>query len=124
VKGGASVEENACLANDREKSAYLDLPVENRDRIGGICTAAVGTCRSLMSVTEEGETMRQHTTLNLDLDLLREAQRELGTREKTETIHRALQEAINLRRRQRLAERTLPGLTPESLEQIRRNRPA
>lgn len=66
--------------------------------------------------------MRKHTTLNLDLDLLREAQQEMGTSEKTETIHRALEEAINLRRRQRLAERPLPGLTPESLEQIRRNR--
>jgi len=68
--------------------------------------------------------MRKHTTLNLDLDLLREAQQELGTTEKTETIHLALQEAINLRRRQRLAERALPGLTPESLDQIRRNRMA
>jgi Arc/MetJ family transcription regulator len=60
----------------------------------------------------------------LDLDLLREAQRELGTTETTETIHRALEEAINLRRRQRLTARILPGLTPEALEQIRRNRTA
>ena len=66
--------------------------------------------------------MRKHTTLNLDEDLLREAQEELGTTEKTATIHRALQEAINLRRRQRLAERVLPGLTPEHLEEMRRNR--
>jgi Arc/MetJ family transcription regulator len=68
--------------------------------------------------------MRKHTTLNLDVDLLREAQQELGTREKTETIHLALEEAINLRRRQRLAARSLPGLTPERLEEVRRNRTA
>lgn len=73
-------------------------------------------------MAEERATMRKHTTLNLDMDLLQEAQEELGTREKTETIHRALEEAINLRRRQRLADRTLPGLTPERLEEMRRNR--
>ena len=39
--------------------------------------------------------MRKHTTLNLDLVLLREAQQELGTTEKTETIHRALEELRN-----------------------------
>lgn len=68
--------------------------------------------------------MPKYTTLNVDLDLLREAQQELGTTEKTETIHRALEEAINLRRRQRLAERPLPGLTLESLAQICHNRTA
>jgi Arc/MetJ family transcription regulator len=66
--------------------------------------------------------MRKHTTLNLDVDLLCQAQEELGTTEKTETIHRALREAIDLRRRQRLAERALPGLTPEYLDEMRRNR--
>lgn len=68
--------------------------------------------------------MWKRTALDLDLDLVREAQQELGTTETTETIHRALEEVINLRRRQRLADRALPGLTPESLEQIRRNRTA
>ena len=64
--------------------------------------------------------MRKHTTFNLDL--LHEAQRELGTKEKTETIHRALEEVINRRRRQRLAERALPDLTHERLEESRRSR--
>ncbi|HZU11714.1 MAG TPA: type II toxin-antitoxin system VapB family antitoxin [Chloroflexota bacterium] len=65
--------------------------------------------------------MRRHTTLNINVDLLDLAQRELGTKEKTETIHRALEEAINLRRRQRLAERPLPDLTPARLHEIRRD---
>jgi Arc/MetJ family transcription regulator len=60
-------------------------------------------------------------TLKLDTHLLAEAQHELGTTDDDETLHRALEEAINLRRRQRLAEVVLPGLTPESLEDIRRN---
>lgn len=66
--------------------------------------------------------MRKHTTLDLDEDLLRTAQEEMGTARKTETIHQALEESINRRRRQRLADRTLPGLTPERVDGIRRTR--
>jgi Arc/MetJ family transcription regulator len=65
---------------------------------------------------------RKHTTLNLDMDLLKDAQDVLGTSRATDTIHEALAEVVNRRRRQRLAERELPGLTPESLEEMRRNR--
>ena len=65
--------------------------------------------------------MRKHTTLNLDMDLLMDAQRELGTSTATETIHRALLEAINLRRRQRLMNADLSSLTAEKLEQMRQN---
>lgn len=63
--------------------------------------------------------MGKSAALNLATDLLWGAQEELGTAHVTETIHRALQEAIDLRRRRRLAERALPGLTPESVEETR-----
>ncbi len=64
--------------------------------------------------------MRKHTTLNLDMELLRAAQEVLGTSQATETVHKALAEVVNRKKRQRLASRPLPGLTPESLEEIRR----
>jgi len=63
--------------------------------------------------------MRRHTTLNLDVELLQDA---LGTSRTTETIHLALAEVVNRRRHQRLAARDLPGLTPETLEGMRRDR--
>jgi Arc/MetJ family transcription regulator len=65
---------------------------------------------------------RKHTTLNLDTDLVKAAQDVLGTTKATDTIHQALAEVVNRRRRQRLAARDLPGLTPESLEETRKNR--
>jgi Arc/MetJ family transcription regulator len=68
--------------------------------------------------------MEKVLTLKIDTDLLAQAQQELGTTDEDATVERALQEAINLRRRQRLAEVVIPGLTPERLEEIRRNRTA
>lgn len=66
--------------------------------------------------------MRKRTTLNIDADLLTEAGRALGTAGATETIHAALREAVNARRVQWLLEYEFPGLTPESLEEMRRDR--
>ncbi len=68
------------------------------------------------------DSMRKHTTLNIDTDLLQAAARALGTAGATETIHRAVREAVELRRRQWLLEYDFPGLTPESLEEMRRDR--
>ena len=68
--------------------------------------------------------MEKLLTLKVDTELLAQAQQELGTEADDETVELALQEAINLRRRQRLAEVVIPGLTPEHLEEIRRNRTA
>jgi len=45
--------------------------------------------------------MRKHTTIDLDMDLVEEASRALGTKKVTETVHAALDEVV--RRRQRLA---------------------
>lgn len=66
--------------------------------------------------------MRKHTTLNIDTELLAEAQRELGTTTATETIHQALQEVLNLRSRERLMQLDLSALTPEELGRMRQNR--
>jgi Arc/MetJ family transcription regulator len=45
--------------------------------------------------------MRKHTTIDLDMELVGEASRILGTTKVTETVHAALDEVV--RRRQRLA---------------------
>jgi Arc/MetJ family transcription regulator len=66
---------------------------------------------------------RKHTTLNLDMDLVKEAQRALGTQKATETIHRALEEVIAREKRRQLLEMGVGDLTPERLEELRRNRP-
>lgn len=66
--------------------------------------------------------MRNRTTLNLDPDLVRAAQEVLGTRQTTETVHRALQEVVDREKRRRLAELPLTELTPDSLESTRRGR--
>jgi Arc/MetJ family transcription regulator len=66
--------------------------------------------------------MKKHTTLNLDSDLVVEAARSLGTTGATDTIHRALQEVIDLQKRRRLLEYDLPDLTLESVDDMRRDR--
>jgi Arc/MetJ family transcription regulator len=66
--------------------------------------------------------MKKRTTLNLDTELLQKAQEALGTSRTTETVHRALAEVVNRPRRQRLAMRDLPGLTPENLQRMRQIR--
>jgi Arc/MetJ family transcription regulator len=65
--------------------------------------------------------MRKRTTINLDVDLVRAAQEALGTTETTETVHRALAEVVNRRKRQIVLAYDFPGLTPEMLEEMRRN---
>jgi hypothetical protein len=61
----------------------------------------------------------KHTTLNLDLTLVREAGEILGTEGTTDTVHAALLEVVNRYKRQQLLEYDFPGLTPESLEAAR-----
>jgi len=78
--------------------------------------------RSGIGSDAANETMKRHMTLNLDTELLQQAQEALGTSRTTETVHRALAEVVNRRRRQSLAMRDLPGLTPESLQRMRQNR--
>ena len=66
--------------------------------------------------------MKKHTTLNIDTDLLEQAREALGTKGSTETIHRALAEVVDHRKRLWLAQYAFPDLTPESLEEMRRAR--
>jgi len=66
--------------------------------------------------------MIKHTTINLETDLLEAAQRVLGTSQIGETIHRALEEVVNRRRREWLAAYDFPDLTPAALAEMRSNR--
>lgn len=66
--------------------------------------------------------MKKRTTLNLDLKLIDEAQQVLGTTQATETIHRALREVVDRKKRQRLLDMGTGTLTPERLEEVRQNR--
>lgn len=65
--------------------------------------------------------MKKHTTMDLDMDLVREASVALGTRRASETVHAALAEAVALRRRLRILE-FKPDLTLDQLEADRRGR--
>jgi Arc/MetJ family transcription regulator len=64
--------------------------------------------------------MVRRTNINLDMDLVDEAARELGTRRTTDTVHQALREVVARARRGRLAQRDFEDLTPEALEAMRR----
>lgn len=64
----------------------------------------------------------QRTSLNLPMELVREAQKLLGTATITSTVIRSMQEAIRLRLRLRLLERDFPDLTLEAVEEMRRAR--
>jgi Arc/MetJ family transcription regulator len=64
----------------------------------------------------------KRTNINLDMDLVQQAARALGTRRTTDTVHEALRDVIARARRTRLAQRDLEDLTPESLEAMRRPR--
>lgn len=62
----------------------------------------------------------KRTNINLDMDLVQQAARELGTERTTDTVHQALRDVIARGRRARLAQRDFEDLTPEALEAIRR----
>ena len=64
--------------------------------------------------------MVRRTNINLDMDLVDEAARELGTQRTTDTVHQALREVVARARRARLAERDFEDLTPETLDAMRR----
>jgi hypothetical protein len=67
--------------------------------------------------------MKKHTTMDLDMDLVREASVALGTRRTSETVHAALAEAVAVRRRLRLLDLD-PDLTLEQLRADRAGRAA
>lgn len=62
----------------------------------------------------------KRTNINLDMDLVGQAARELGTQRTTDTVHEALRDVVARSRRARLAERSFEDLTPEALEALRR----
>ncbi|MGQ0464147.1 MAG: type II toxin-antitoxin system VapB family antitoxin [Sporichthyaceae bacterium] len=66
--------------------------------------------------------MAKRTSINLDMDLVAAAARELGTSHTTETVHAALLEIVIRGRRARLARRYFEDLAPEGLEDLRRAR--
>lgn len=63
--------------------------------------------------------MRKHTTIDLDLELVREAAATLGTTRTTDTIHAALAEVVARRRRATLVRMELPDLTPAAVAAMR-----
>jgi len=66
--------------------------------------------------------MTKHTTLNLDHQLVDRAKAALGTSTTTETLHRALEEVINMDRRRRLLEFDLSELSREGVDTMRKPR--
>src|SRR3990170_2561199 len=70
-------------------------------------------------MTAYDDRVKRHTTIDLDVDLLREAQADLRTQGISETIHAALADVVARRRRARLAQFDFVDLTPEALEAMR-----
>jgi len=62
----------------------------------------------------------RRTNINLDMDLVEQAARELGTQRTTDTVHQALRDVVARSRRARLAQRDFDDLTPDALASMRR----
>jgi Arc/MetJ family transcription regulator len=62
----------------------------------------------------------KRTSLNLELELVAEARKVLGTKGTTDTIHRALEDVVRREKLRALAGETFDDLTPAALEQVRR----
>jgi hypothetical protein len=60
--------------------------------------------------------------MNLNFALVSEAAAVLGTEQTTETVHAAMRDVVARARRRRLAARDLPDLTPEAVEEMRKQR--
>jgi Arc/MetJ family transcription regulator len=54
----------------------------------------------------------KRTNINLDMDLVEQAGRTLGTRRITDTVHEALRDVVARAHRVRLAQRNFEDLTP------------
>jgi len=66
--------------------------------------------------------MVKRTSLNLELELVAEARKALGTKGTTDTIHRALEDVVRRKRLLELAEERFDDLTPAALDELRRTR--
>ena len=65
--------------------------------------------------------MRKHTTIDVDVDLLRDAAQALGTTGTIDTIHAALSEVVRRRLRMDFLN-SRPALTLDDLKQMRAHR--
>jgi Arc/MetJ family transcription regulator len=65
--------------------------------------------------------MRKHTTIDLDLDLVRQAAEALGTSRTTETVHAALSEVVRRRLRMQILGMR-PALSLDDLDAMRAHR--
>ena len=63
--------------------------------------------------------MVKRTSMNVDLDLVREAQEVLGTQGTTETVHAALREIVRRRRLERLLRHDFSNLDVEEIRESR-----
>ena len=60
----------------------------------------------------------KRTSLNLELELVAEARKVLGTKGTTDTIHRALEDVVRREKLRALAGETFDDLTPAALEDV------
>lgn len=63
--------------------------------------------------------MVKRTSMNVDLDLVKEAQEVLGTSGTTETVHAALREIVRRRRLERLLRHDFSNLDVEEIRESR-----
>ena len=65
--------------------------------------------------------MRKHTTIDLDVDLVRQAAEALGTKRTTDTVHAALSEVVRRRQRMRILD-FRPAIDLAELDSMRAHR--
>lgn len=65
-------------------------------------------------------TVRKRTNMNVDMDLVAQVSKILGTKTTTATVHTAMEEMVKLQYRRELVADDLPGLTVEALANMDR----
>lgn len=86
-----------------------------------ICMPWLRRCIDVGDVTAYRGGMRKHTTIDLDIDLVRQAAEALGTARTTDTIHAALSEVVGRRLRMEILG-LRPALSLDDLGAMRAHR--
>jgi Arc/MetJ family transcription regulator len=86
-----------------------------------MCRSTLRRCIARLPYSAYNLVMRKHTTIDLDLDLVRQAAEALGTSRTTETVHAALSDVVRRRLRMEILGMR-PALSLDDLDAMRAHR--